>query len=46
MTPDEHCRKRNATVHFAIETGMENDRENGEMEIFLRWARLKARYEA
>lgn len=46
MTLDEHWQKLNAIVRFAIETGMEQDRDDGEMEVFLRWANLKARYEA
>jgi hypothetical protein len=46
MTPEDHWRKLNAIVRFAIETGMENNKDNGEMEVFLRWAKLKARYEA
>jgi hypothetical protein len=46
MTLVEHWRKLNAIVRFAIETGMENDRDDGEMEVFLRWAELKARHEA
>ena len=46
MTPEQHWRKLNAIVRFAIETGMEIDNSDGEMEVFLRWAKLKARYEA
>lgn len=46
MTVEEHWRKLNAIVRFAIETGMEQENDAGEMEVFLRWARLKAQYEA
>ena len=46
MTLEEHWRKLNAIVRFAIETGIEENRDNSEMEIFLRWAEIKARYEA
>ena len=46
MTLDEHWRKLNAIVRFAIETGMKEDQDDGEMEIFLRWAKIKAQYEA
>ena len=46
MTPEQHWRKLNAIVRFAIETGMEQDKDDGEMEVFLRWAELKAQYEA
>jgi hypothetical protein len=46
MTLDEHWRKLNAIVRFAIETGMEQDKDDGEMQVFLRWAELKAHYEA
>ncbi|MEO7839931.1 MAG: hypothetical protein ABIU06_11325 [Anaerolineales bacterium] len=46
MTLEEHWRKLNAIARFAIETGMKRDNDDGEMEIFLRWAKIKARYEA
>ena len=46
MTPEQHWQKLNAIVRFAIETGMEQDKDNEEMEVFLRWAELKAQYEA
>ncbi len=46
MTPEEHWRKLNAIARFAIEMGMENTQDDGEMEVFLRWAELKTRYEA
>jgi hypothetical protein len=35
-----------AIVRFAIETGMKIDDPAGEMEVFLRWAKLKAQYQA
>ncbi len=41
MSLDEHWRKLNAIVRFAIETGMQRDDDDGEMEVFLRWAKLK-----
>ena len=46
MTLEEHWRKLNAIAHFAIEMGMETEQDDGEMEVFLRWAELKVRYEA
>ena len=46
MTLEQHWQKLNAIVRFAIETGMEKDNDDGEMEVILRWAKLKARYEA
>ena len=46
MTLEEHWRKLNAIVRFAIETGMNQDRDNGELEVFQRWAKIKAQYEA
>jgi len=46
MTLEEHWRKLNAIARFAIEIGIEKERDDGEMEVFLRWAELKARYEA
>lgn len=41
MSLEEHWRKLNAIVRFAIETGMEPDDDDGEMEVFLRWAKIK-----
>jgi hypothetical protein len=46
MSPEEHWRKLNAIVRFAIETGMKRNDDDGEMEVFQRWARLKEMYEA
>ncbi len=46
MTLEERWRKLNAIVRFAMEAGMEINRGDSEMEVFLRWAELKARYEA
>jgi len=45
MSADEHWRKLNAIVRFAIETGMKRDDDDGEMEVFQRWAKLKDKYE-
>lgn len=45
MSLDEHWRKLNAIVRFANETGMKRDNDDGEMEIFLLWAKLKVGYE-
>lgn len=41
MSLDEHWYKLNAIVRFAIETGMEQENKDSEMEIFRRWAKLK-----
>jgi len=46
MSLEEHWRKLNAIVRFAIESGMKPDDDDGEMEVFLRWAKIKAKYEA
>jgi hypothetical protein len=43
MTLEEHWRKLNAIVRFAIETSMEK-KDDSEMEVFLRWAEIKAQY--
>ena len=45
MTLEEHWRKLNAIVRFAIETKMEIPKNNGEMDVFLRWAKIKVQYE-
>jgi hypothetical protein len=41
LSLEEHWQKLNAIVRFAIETNMEHDNNDGEMEIFMRWAKLK-----
>lgn len=41
MSLEEHWRKLNAIVRFTIETGMKRDDDDGEMEVILRWAKLK-----
>ena len=41
MSLDEHWFKLNAIVRFALETGIKRDGDDGEMEVILRWARLK-----
>lgn len=46
MSLDEHWRKLNAIVRFAIEAGMKRNDDDGEMEVFQRWAKLKEMYEA
>lgn len=46
MSANEHWQKLNAIVRFALETGMEIEKDNGELEIFRRWAKLKSGYEA
>lgn len=46
MTLEDHWRKLNAIVRFALGTGMEIERDNSEMEVFSRWSKLKSTYEA
>jgi hypothetical protein len=46
MTMEERWRQLNALARFAIETGMKIEREESELEVILRWAKLKALYEA
>jgi hypothetical protein len=46
MTLEEHWRKLNAIARFAIEAGMQGDDDECEMEVFLRWAKIKEKYEA
>ena len=45
MTLEEHWQKLNAIVRFAISTGMNLERDESEIEVFERWAKLKAHYE-
>ena len=46
LSLEEHWQKLNVIVRFAIETGMKRDNDDGEMEVFLRWAKLKEKYES
>jgi hypothetical protein len=46
MTLDEHWQKLNAIARFALEAGMKRDGDDGEGDVFLRWAKIKAKYEA
>jgi len=46
MTLEERWRKLNSIVRFAIESGMKVERDDREMEIILRWAKLKAMHES
>jgi hypothetical protein len=46
MSLEEHWQKLNAIARFAIEIGMDNKQDDSEMDVFLRWAELKTRYEA
>ena len=46
MTLEEHWQKLNAIVRFALEMSMEVIKDDSEIEVFLRWAEIKARYEA
>jgi hypothetical protein len=41
MSLEEHWQKLNAIVRFAIETGMKREDGDGELEVFIRWAKLK-----
>lgn len=45
MTMEERWRQLNALARFAIETGMKIERDESELEVILRWAKLKALYE-
>ena len=46
MTLEQHWQKLNAIARFAIEMGMEREQDDREIEVFLRWAELKTRYES
>ncbi|MBC7877525.1 MAG: hypothetical protein H7Y59_10175 [Anaerolineales bacterium] len=46
MTLEERWQKLNAIVRFAIESGMKIKNDGSEMEVILRWAKLKAMYES
>ncbi len=41
MTMEEHWKQINSLFLFAKELGLTRGDDNGEMEVFLRWAKLK-----
>ncbi|MHB8779136.1 MAG: hypothetical protein ACYC6R_15460 [Anaerolineales bacterium] len=45
-TIQQNWKKLNAIVRFAIETGMERGGDDSKMEVYLRWAKLKEKYES
>jgi hypothetical protein len=41
MSVEKHWKQINRLVRFAIENGLTRGDDDGEMEVFLRWAKLK-----
>lgn len=41
MSVEQHWKQLNTIARFAIEQGWKRGNDDGEMEVFLRWARLK-----
>jgi len=41
MSVEEHWKQINALARFAIENGLTRGDDDGEMEVFLRWAKLR-----
>ena len=41
MSAEKHWKQINALARFALENGLTRNNDDGEMEVFLRWARLK-----
>ena len=41
MSIEKHWQQINHLVRFAIENGLTRGDDDGEMEVFLRWAKLK-----
>ena len=41
MSLEKHWRQINTLARFAIENGLIRNDDDGEMEIFLRWAKFK-----
>jgi hypothetical protein len=42
MSIEKHWKQINNLVRFALENGLTRGNDDGEMEVFLRWAKLKA----
>lgn len=41
MSIEKHWKQINNLVRFAIESGLTRGNDDGEIEVFLRWAKLK-----
>jgi hypothetical protein len=41
MSIEKHWKQINHLVRFAIENGLTRGDDDGEMEVFLRWSKLK-----
>ena len=41
MSSEKHWKQINNLVRFAIENGLARGNDDGESEVFLRWAKLK-----
>ena len=41
MSMEKHWKQINTLVRFAVEQGLTRGDDDGEMEVFLRWAKLK-----
>jgi hypothetical protein len=41
MSIEKHWKQLNAIMRFAIRMGWKRGDDDGEMEVFLRWAKLK-----
>ena len=41
MSLEKHWKQINSLARFAIENGLIRDDDDGEMDVFLRWAKLK-----
>jgi hypothetical protein len=45
MTPEQHWKQINNLIRFALENSLTRNDNDGEMEVFQRWAKLKELYE-
>jgi len=41
MSIEKHWKQINTLIRFAIENGLTRGEDNSEMEVFLRWAKLR-----
>lgn len=46
LTLEERWQKINTILRFAMESGMKLEADEGEMDVFMRWAKIKAKYNA
>jgi hypothetical protein len=45
LTMEQHWKKLNAIIRRGLQLGLSRSDDDGEMEVFMRWAKLKSKNE-